>query len=261
MYFYNYMKELLKISLVEFDIEWENPQANLEFLDDLLENNNSDLIVLPEMFTTGFSMNAKSIAEKPFGRTYEWMKSFSEKNNSAICGSISTKENNKFYNRFYFVTPEKTTVYDKKHLFSYGRESEAYSPGNEIVTVDWLGWKFRLITCYDLRFPVWCRNTDDYDALICVANWPEVRIEPWKALLKARAIENMAYTVGVNRIGIDDYDLAYNGNSKIFDPIGKELKPKSPHKNLLQTEISLSTVKEYRKNFGFLNDRDLFDLK
>ena len=254
------MKEILKISLAEFDIEWENPQANLEFLDDLLENHHSDLIVLPEMFTTGFSMNAKLIAEKPFGKTYEWMKSIAEKGNCGVCGSISTKENGKFFNRFYFVTPEKTETYDKKHLFGYGKEPEAYFPGNEIVSVEFSGWKFRLITCYDLRFPVWCRNTDEYDVLICVANWPEVRIEPWKALLKARAIENMAYAVGVNRIGIDDYDLSYNGNSKVFGPIGEEVNLSSKKNYLFQTEISLNKVNEYRKNFGFLNDRDKFEL-
>ncbi|MBA5628822.1 nitrilase-related carbon-nitrogen hydrolase [Moheibacter lacus] len=254
------MKEFLKISLAQYDIEWENPQANLEFLDDLLENHQSDLIILPEMFTTGFSMNVKQIAEKPFGKSYQWMKSVAEKGNCAVSGSISTIENGKFYNRFYFVTPENTTVYDKKHLFGYGKETEAYSSGNEIVSVEFRGWKFRLITCYDVRFPVWCRNTDDYDALICVANWPAVRVEPWKALLKARAIENMAYTIGVNRIGTDDYDLVYNGNSKVFDPIGTELKPKIKNKHLLQTEISLQTVKDYRKNFGFLKDKDEFTL-
>src|SRR5690606_13357057 len=177
-----------------------------------------------------------------------------------VSGSISTKENGKYYNRHYFVTPEETTIYDKKHLFSYGKESEAYSPGNEIVSVEFRGWKFRLITCYDLRFPVWCRTSDDYDALICVANWPSVRVEPWKALLKARAIENMAYSIGVNRIGTDDYDLEYNGNSKVFDPIGTELKLKTQNKFLFQTEISLDTVKKYRQNFGFLNDRDAFRL-
>lgn len=256
------MKEVLKISLAQYDIEWENPQANLEFLDDLLENHRSDLIILPEMFTTGFSMNAKQIAEEPFGSSFQWMKSIAEKGNCAVSGSISTKDSSgrKFYNRHYFVAPEEITIYDKKHLFSYGRESEAYSSGNEIVSVEFRGWKFRLITCYDLRFPVWCRNTDDYDALICVANWPAVRVEPWKALLKARAIENMAYSIGVNRIGTDDYDLEYNGNSKVFDPIGNELKLKSRNKFLFQTEISLDTVKKYRKNFGFLNDRDAFQL-
>lgn len=255
------MKPNLKISLAEFDIEWENPQANLEFLDQLLGNHQSDLIILPEMFTTGFSMNPQLIAEEPFGKSYEWMKSIAEKGNCAVSGSISTRENGKYFNRHYFVTAEGTVIYDKKHLFGYGKETQAYSPGNEIVSVDYRGWKFRLITCYDLRFPVWCRNTDDYDALICVANWPAVRVEPWKALLKVRAIENMAYSIGVNRIGTDDYDLEYNGNSKVFDPIGNELKLKTQNKFLFQTEISLENVKKYRENFGFLNDRDRFLLQ
>jgi len=254
------MNPNLKISLAEFDIEWENPQANLEFLDNLLENHNSDLVILPEMFTTGFSMNAVNIAEEPFGEAFEWMKSKAEEGNCAVCGSISTKENGKFYNRHYFVTPDNSVFYDKKHLFGYGKEPEAYSPGNEIVSVKYLGWKFRLITCYDLRFPVWCRNSDDYDALICVANWPEVRMEPWRVLLKARAIENMAYTIGVNRIGIDDYDLKYNGNSKVFDGVGEELKLKTRKKFLHQAELSLESLQNYRKIFGFLNDRDRFEM-
>lgn len=254
------MKELLKISLAEYDIEWENPQTNLEFLDELLENHNSDLIILPEMFTTGFSMNAKKISESAFGKTYEWMKSLVEKDNCAICGSVATEDNDSFVNRFYFVTPEGIAFYDKKHLFGYGKENQAYSSGNEIVNVEFRGWKFRLTVCYDIRFPVWCRNTDDYDALICIASWPEVRVEAWKALLKARAIENMAYSIGVNRIGIDDYDLNYNGNSKVFDPIGTENKLNPKKKFLLQTEISLETVKKYREHFGFLNDRDEFTL-
>jgi omega-amidase len=254
------MKPVLHVSLVEFDIEWENPQANLEFLEDLLDNHTSDLVILPEMFTTGFSMNAEKIAEKPFGPTYQWMKSKAEQGNYAICGSVSTLENGHYFNRMYFVSPEGTKVYDKKHLFGYGKETEAYSAGNEIVNVEYLGWKFRLIICYDIRFPVWCRNTDDYDALICVANWPAVRVEPWKALLKARAIENMAYVMGVNRIGIDDYDLKYNGNSKVFDSVGEDLKLQSKSKNLFQVEISKEVLENFRKNYGFLNDQDAFNL-
>lgn len=254
------MKETLKISLAEYDIEWESPQSNLEFLNELLENHSSDLIILPEMFTTGFSMNSKIMSEPAFGKTYEWMKSIAERDNCAICGSVATEDNGKFVNRFYFVSPEGTNFYDKKHLFGYGKETEAYTPGNEIVNVEFRGWKFRLIVCYDLRFPVWCRNTDDYDALICVASWPIVRIEPWKALLRARAIENMAYTIGVNRLGTDDYDLEYDGNSKVFDPIGTENKLTSKKKFLLETEISLETVKKYRQHFRFLNDKDEFKL-
>lgn len=252
------MKEKLKISLVEFDIDWENSKVNRDFLDELLEGHNSDLIVLPEMFTTGFSMNPEIIAEEAFGKTYKWMKSMAEKEEIAICGSVSTKENGEFLNRFYFVTPEKDWYYDKKHLFGYGKETGAYSSGNKIITAEYLGWKFRLIVCYDLRFPVWTRNTDDYDVLLCPANWPAVRNEQWKALLKARAIENMAYCVGVNRIGVDDYDLEYTGNSKIFDVIGVEMKLKKYRQYLLQTEISYESLNKYRESYGFLNDRDDF---
>lgn len=255
------MKETLKICLAEFDIEWENPQANRELLSDLFKGVETDLIVLPEMFPTGFSMNPEKIAEQPFGETYEWMKSQAKMRNAAVCGSISTEENGKYYNRFYFVTPEETHVYDKKHLFGYGRETEAYSAGNEIVSIDYSGWKIRPIVCYDLRFPVWCRNTDDYDLLICVASWPAVRVEPWKALLKARAIENMAYVAGVNRIGTDDYDLKYNGSSRVFDAVGDELKLKTEKKYLLHTEISAHSLEKYRQNFRFLDDRDHFEIK
>lgn len=254
------MKEKLRVSLIEFDIEWENPQANKEFLSGLIKGLQTDLIILPEMFSTGFSMNVNEIAEIPFGPTYEWMKTISSELNCAICGSISTKENGKFYNRFYFVTQTETFTYDKKHLFGYGNETKSYSPGNEIISFEYLGWKIRPIVCYDLRFPVWCRNSDDYDILICPANWPEVRIEPWKALLKARAIENMAYTIGVNRIGIDDYDLKYNGNSKIFDAVGEELQLAQKKRFIHQTELSAKLLKDYRDNFGFLNDRDKFEI-
>ncbi|MBW7871148.1 MAG: nitrilase family protein [Flavobacteriia bacterium] len=254
------MTEKLKISLAEFDIDWENPKENRVFLDELTENHNSDLIVLPEMFTTGFSMNPELIAEEAYGKTYKWMKSKAEKEGIAICGSVSTREAGKFYNRFYFVTPEKDWHYDKKHLFGYGKETGEYTPGNQIVTAEFKGWKFRLIVCYDLRFPVWSRNTDDYDVLLCPANWPAVRNEQWKALLKARAIENMAYCVGVNRIGVDDYDLEYTGVSKVFDAIGTELKLKRINKFLLQTELSYESTQKFRQNYGFLNDRDKFEL-
>lgn len=254
------MKESLSVTLVQFDIEWENTQANLEFLNDQLTNLEADLIVLPEMFSTGFSMNPSRIAELPFGETYQWMKAKSIELNCAISGSVSTKENNKFYNRHYFVTPEKDFVYDKKHLFGYGKETEVYNAGNEIINAEYLDWKFRLITCYDLRFPVWCRNTDQYDALICVANWPAVRVESWKSLLKARAIENMAYVIGVNRVGTDGYNLVYNGNSKVFDVLGNELTLNSTNKYIHQTIISKDELTQNRTKYRFLEDMDTFKL-
>lgn len=255
------MKKSLNLSLVEFDIEWENPQANLEFLEDYLSNILTDIIILPEMFSTGFSMNPSKIAEPAYGKTYQWMKSMAQELDCAISGSISTEENGKYYNRHYFVTPDQDFIYDKKHLFGYGKETEVYAAGNQIVNAEYLGWKFRLITCYDLRFPVWCRNNDNYDALICVANWPEVRVEPWKALLKARAIENMAYVVGVNRTGTDDYDLVYNGNSKVFDGIGNELYLKQSNPYVYQVILNHDELMNHRDNFKFLLDQDSFELK
>lgn len=255
------MKKSLKISLVEFDINWEKPKANIEFLNRCLENHKSDIVLLPEMFTTGFSMNPMELAEKPFGETYHWMKSKAIEGNCAIVGSIPVKENLKYYNRMYFVSPEKTFVYDKKHLFGYGRETEVYSSGNEIVTAEYLGWKFRLTICYDLRFPVWLRNTDDYDVVICPASWPQVRIEQWKAMLKSRAIENLAYSIGINRIGIDGYNLEYNGESKVFNPIGEEQTLTLVNENLLQTEITSDTVYKIREKYKFLDDRDGFAFK
>lgn len=253
------MKNTLKISLVEFDMEWENPKVNLDFLDQLLDNHQSDVVLLPEMFTTGFSMNPSEMAEVPMGETYQWMKSKAIEGNCAIVGSVPTVENSKYYNRLYFVTPDKTEIYDKKHLFGYGKETEVYSAGDKIVTAEYLGWKFRLTICYDLRFPVWLRNTDDYDVLICPASWPKTREEQWKTLLKARAIENMAYCIGVNRKGVDGYGLVYSGQSKIFDPIGLDITPSQ--KNLLQVEISKDTIKDYRSKYRFLTDRDSFTME
>lgn len=253
------MKNKLKIRLIELDILWEDPAKNLQQLDQLLYKNTADVVVLPEMFATGFSMNPDQIAEPPFGATYQWMKKQAEIGQCAIVGSVSTQENHHFYNRMYFVTPNAVFVYDKKHLFGYGKETKVYTAGKEIVTAEYLGWKFRLSICYDLRFPVWLRNSEDYDVLLCPANWPKVREEQWITLLKARAIENMAYCVGVNRTGVDGYGLIYDGQSKVFDPIGLDLTESQNH--LSQIEISKEILMNYREKFGFLSDRDAFNFQ
>lgn len=253
------MKEKLHISLVEFDIQWENPIGNLHFLDRLLKDIQTDLVILPEMFTTGFSMKAEELAEEAYGSTFQWMKTKAQSGNFAICGSIPTEIDKQFYNRMYFVTPDADFHYDKKHLFGYGSETGIYSPGHEIVNAQWQGWKFRLIVCYDLRFPVWCRNNNDYDALICPASWPEVRNLAWETLLQARAIENMAYSIGVNRTGIDGYNLVYKGNSAVFDPIGERQTLKIPKSSILQTTISKETLENYRNKYRFLEDQDGFE--
>lgn len=252
----------LNISLIQYDVIWEDREANFIYLDQLLTQHSTDIILLPEMFSSGFSMNIDSIAEKPFGSSFDWMMNKSKELNSAIAGSVSTKEGDKFYNRFYFVTPEGSIyIYDKKHLFGYGKEADVYSAGDRLTTIYYKGWKIRPIICYDLRFPVWCRNTDHYDLMLCNASWPKARREAWIALLKARAIENMTYIAGVNRIGTDGYDLEYVGDSKIYDFLGNDLTQKNQSSEILQFTLNKTELQSTRQHFGFLNDQDHFTLE
>jgi len=251
----------LKISLIQYDVIWEDAKANHDYLDQLLENHETDLILLPEMFASGFSMSVDKIGEKPFGATFEWMEKKAKQLNCAVAGSVSTLENNKYFNRFYFVTPNSGIyIYDKKHLFSYGKEATVYSAGDKIVTIDYKGWQIRPIVCYDLRFPIWIRNTEEnpYDLILCNASWPKARREAWISLLKARAIENMAYVAGVNRTGVDGYDLEYKGDSHLFDALGEDLNVINNHPEILQFEIDKEKQDKTRTHFNFLNDRDSF---
>ena len=251
----------LKISLIQYDVIWEDAEANHFYLDNLLKDHQTDLILLPEMFASGFSMNVDKIAQKPYGKSFEWMQNKAKEHNSAIAGSISTKEGEKFFNRFYFISPLGSIyVYDKKHLFSYGKEAGVYSAGDEIVTINYKGWQIRPIVCYDLRFPVWIRNTDEnpYDLLLCNASWPKARRGAWISLLNARAIENMAFVAGVNRIGTDGYNLEYQGDSHLFDTIGEDCKTINNHPEILQFEIDKSEQDKTRQHFNFLNDKDPF---
>ncbi|MGV0925852.1 nitrilase-related carbon-nitrogen hydrolase [Empedobacter sp. ULE_I145] len=251
----------LKISLIQYDVIWEDTKANHAYLDELLANHQTDIILLPEMFVSGFSMNVEKIGQKPFGETFEWMQHKAKELNSVIAGSISTHENDKYYNRFYFICPSGSIyIYDKKHLFSYGKEAGVYSAGDKIVTIDYKGWQIRPIVCYDLRFPVWIRNTEEhpYDLILCNASWPKARREAWISLLKARAIENMAFVAGVNRIGVDGYNLEYQGDSHLFDTLGQDLETINNHPEILQFEIDKEEQDKTRKHFNFLNDRDSF---
>lgn len=257
----NTIQSKLKISLIQYDVIWEDAKANHDYLDNLLEAHETDLILLPEMFASGFSMSVDKIGEKPFGPTFEWMNNKAKELNCAVAGSVSTLENDKYFNRFYFVTPTSNSIiYDKKHLFSYGKEATVYSAGDKIVTIDYKGWQIRPIVCYDLRFPVWIRNTEEnpYDLLLCNASWPKARREAWISLLKARAIENMAYVAGVNRTGIDGYDLEYKGDSHLFDTLGEDLEVINSHPEILQFEMDKEKQDKTRNHFNFLNDRDSF---
>ena len=195
------MQDRLVIALVQTDLIWENPKQNRENILEKIESitQKVDIIVLPEMFTTGFTMNAKSVAESMDGKTISWLQKTALKTNAAIVGSLIISEENKFFNRLVFVEPSGTVHhYDKRHTFTLAGEEKVYASGTKKIIVDYKGWKICPLVCYDLRFPVWARNVENYDLLLYVANWPKIRVAAWDALLKARAIENMAYCIGFN---------------------------------------------------------------
>ncbi len=250
----------MKILLLQSSLVWENPKLNRQrFQDKINESVGADLIVLPEMFTTGFTMNPKNIAETMQGETVLWMKHLAKSKNTALTGSLVIEENGKYYNRSLFVFPSgEIKHYDKRHLFTLAGEDKIYTSGNEKLIVDFKGWKICLLVCYDLRFPVFSRNSEDYDVLIYVANWPESRIFAWDSLLKARAIENMSYVIGVNRVGEDANENRYNGHSQVIDCLGNYIIAPSEGENVFTAELDKTTLLETRQKFGFLNDRDSF---
>lgn len=257
------MDDILRVSILQTELVWENPKANREYFSKKISQlPETDVIVLPEMFPTGFSMNAKNLAEKPQGETLEWMLETAKQKNAAITGSVIVSENKKFYNRLFFVFPDGNyEIYDKKHLFSYADEHKTYSEGNKKIVITYRGWKICPLICYDLRFPVWSRNKEEYDVLLYVANWPKVRVQAWDILLKARAVENICYVAGVNRVGIDGNKIEYSGHSAIYDMLGNPLTTENFEKEFEET-ISLSRPKllQTREKLAFLNDRDDFVL-
>ncbi|MBT2160052.1 amidohydrolase [Zobellia barbeyronii] len=257
------MDELLNVALVQTSLAWEDPKANREELDTKLEalTSDIDLIVLPEMFTTGFTMSPRNIEKEEGQRTLAWMQQKAKEKDVAMVGSIVFFENDAYTNRLLFVEPDgKTSIYDKRHTFTLAGEDKVYQAGKERLIVNYKGFKICPMICYDLRFPVWARNTEDYDVLIYVANWPEPRITAWDTLLKARAIENMTYCIGVNRIGSDEVGHKYPGHSVVFDGLGKELEF-SVKEEIVTTSLSKKHIHEVRNKLKFLNDRDRFTLE
>jgi len=258
------MHKNLNIAIIQADLAWENIEKNLNLFSEKINliDKDIDLIVLPEMFSTGFSMNAENLAEPPQGPAFKWMQKIAGKRNVAVTGSVIVKENNNFYNRLYFVFPDTTfKTYDKRHTFTLAREDQTYTAGNERLIIEYKGWKICTLICYDLRFPVWARNTVDYDLLIYVANWPETRIHAWDILLQARAIENMSYCIGVNRTGSDGNKYKYNGHSAIYDCLGKPLFKNNREAEFTQVlSLEKSHVSETREKLKFLQDRDSFSL-
>ena len=261
--YYSPMEEL-KITLVQSELVWENPAKNLEKFEKALLNcsDSGDLIILPEMFSTGFSMNPSSFSTQtnPQELPLSWMKKMAASKNAAICGSLISKEDSNYYNRLYFVFPNGDfQFYDKRHLFSLAGEEKVYSAGKEKLILDFKGWKINPLICYDLRFPVWCRNDQELDLLIFVANWPERRSDAWISLLKARAIENMCFVAGVNRLGDDGNGIYHSGDSSVFNPLGKLISNIPGKKESIKTfSLNKKEMMDSRKRFGFLNDRDEF---
>ena len=258
------MTDNLNISIVQSDIIWEDIDKNLDYHYSLIENlkNQTDIIVLPEMFTTGFSLHAEKLAETMDGKSVKWIQETAKKLSFVVTGSIIIKEHDNYYNRMIWAQPDgKLFYYNKRHLFRMGNEHKHYSFGNEKVIVNYKGWNIRLLVCYDLRFPVWSRNKKDYDMAIYIANWPVTRAEAWKTLLSARAIENQAYIIGVNRCGIDGMNLNYSGDSRIIGPDGKIISACDEFKEqIITTSISKELLSNLKQSFPVLLDSDDFEI-
>ncbi len=253
----------MRIALFQTQLAWENSEINRVFIEEyfLNEDESFDLLVLPEMFTTGFTMNPSAIAETMEGETISWLKQLAKKKTCAITGSLVIKESDNFYNRMVFVFPSgEVQFYDKRHLFTLAGEDKVYTKGTEKIVINYNNWNICLQVCYDLRFPVFVRNVENYDLLLYVANWPKPRINAWDTLLKARAIENMCYTIGVNRIGEDANQLEYPGHSQVIDFLGNQVLNCENDLGIFIINLDKQTQFEAREKFNFLNDRDDFSL-
>lgn len=255
-------KETIRIAVVQADLHWENVDANLSMFSNIIDKAEAaDIFVLPEMFTTGFSMQPNKFAKESYQKGIAWLSETSRTKQAAIVGSIMVEESDKFYNRLLFVTPAGDIYqYDKKHLFSLGNEQEHYNAGTKPMVIDYLGWRIKPLICYDLRFPVWSRNKDNYELLLYVANWPEKRIHHWRSLLIARAIENQSYVVACNRIGVDANTINHNGNSMVVEYSGDILKEEVNNQVILYQNLSKQALNKYKQSFPFLSDKDLFTI-
>lgn len=254
----------MQVILIQAPLIWENPKANRNYFEAKINEINSavDLIVLPEMFTSGFTMNPENVAETMQGETITWLTVLAKARNCAITGSLVVMENGNFYNRLVFVFRSgEIQFYDKRHLFTLAGEDNVYTSGNQKIVVEYLGWKICPLVCYDLRFPVFSRNLEDYDVLIYVASWPKIRTNAWDSLLKARAIENMSYAIGVNRIGSDANGYEYIGHTQAVDFLGNYVLEPEESEGIFTVKLDQEKMLETRQKLGFLNDRDSFEIK
>jgi len=254
---------ILKTLLVQAQLGWKEPQRNREHLENLVNSvsGDVDLAVLPETFTTGFLGDADLPEEGMEGPTVNWMKALAASRGCALAGSAVITEEGQRFNRHLFVTPSGDVFhYDKRHLFAFGGENRRYAAGRERVTLQYLGWRINLQVCYDLRFPVWCRNRGDYDLMLLVANWPSKRVGHWNKLLEARAIENQSWVIGVNRVGADGNGMQYPGRSVVHDPLGECIADLGGAEEVRRVDLDLESVANVRGQFPFQTDADRFEL-
>ncbi len=252
----------LESLLVQARIRWKDPAENRAHLQSLVGQSaeDFDLVVFPETFTTGFLGDSDLPAEDMDGPTVEWMQGIAADNDTAVAGSIVIVESGQRYNRLVFVTPAgRVEQYDKRHLFAFGGENKRYTAGETRVVIHYRGWRICLQTCYDLRFPAWCRNRDDYDLMLLVANWPARRLHHWLSLLEARAIENQAWVIGLNRVGKDGNGLQYPGRSVVFDPLGATAADLGDQECTQLVTLDLDMLNKVRTDFPFQNDADSFE--
>lgn len=268
------MPSALTVSLLQSVLHWEAPEQNREmFAQKINQLPKTDLVVLPEMFNTGFSMNSEKLAEPPEGETFEWMKAQAAQKDAAVVGSVITKEKNLFFNRLYWVNPDGSFyTYDKRHLFRMAGEHHHFSPGTKRLVLEYKGWKIMPLVCYDLRFPVWSRNQNkvnaartqnkpEFDLQLFVANWPAPRANAWSSLLVARAIENQCYVIGVNRVGEDGKEIPYSGHSALINPKGEVVGNFNPNEEGAFTQtIDLEELNDFREKFPVGLDSDRFNL-
>jgi len=261
------MGDTLKVTLIQSALHWEDVEANLRLFTEKISANKdtTDIIVLPEMFTTGFTMNAVVLAEPMNGPAMQWMRTQAVEKNCVVTGSLIIRENGAFYNRLIWMKPDGTFYqYDKRHLFRLAHEEQTYTPGKNKLIIEYRGWRILPLICFDLRFPVWSRRTKefDYDVLMYVANWPERRVFAWSQLLVARAIENQSYVVGLNRIGNDGHHIYHSGESAVINYKGENISGICAHEECIETDLLDKTALiDFRKQLPFIEDADDFAIK
>ena len=253
----------LRITTVQSTLHWKDAQSNRSLFDQKLVPlvGQTDLVILPEMFTTGFSMEPADVAEPMNGPTIQWMQDKARQLGAALTGSLILEENEHYFNRLIWMRPDGTfEQYDKRHLVTLAGEHEVFTAGKEKLITEWLGWKICPMVCYDLRFPVWSRNAENWDLLIYVANWPQKRRLHWKTLLQARAIENQCFVAGVNRVGTDGVGLTYVGDTSVIDYAGHHLQQTATVEGHFTCTISKKSMLDYRSKLNFLPDQDKFQI-